>query len=153
MLAFSLSLVMGKAPYSDHHSFTKAKVGYGSNKKVRMFSSFLPILSRIFTFRLIKLLPLIAVCASLTGILEGVMYSFLAFNTFDKTDDPVLGLPFLIFIAYYGSMFIASIGECTACFKHSYYLTSKTKKKGACMNFFIFSAVGALIIIGALADN
>jgi hypothetical protein len=102
---------------------------------------------------MIKSLPLIMVCASLTGIIEAVMFAFLAFNTYDKTDDPVLGLPFLIIITYYGSMFISSLGQCNRCFSHSAYLSGSTKRRGVCTNFLIFSIFGTLIVIGALADN
>ena len=76
---------------------------------------------------MIKNLLLIAVSASLTAIFETVLYTFLAFNTFDKTLDNPLSVPFLVMIAYYFSILLMSLGEWIRCFKHSEYLERKNK--------------------------
>lgn len=102
---------------------------------------------------MIKNLLLIAVSASLTAIFETVLYTFLAFNTFDKTLDNPLSVPFLVMIAYYFSILLMSLGEWIRCFKHSEYLERKTRLCGAVTNFFILAGVLVLIVVGSLADN
>lgn len=91
--------------------------------------------------------------ASFTAIYETVVFAFLSFNTYDKTDDPPLALPFLVLIAYFGTIFIFGACQCIKCYRHSDYLDSRTRCAGAVANFFILLLALALICVGALADN
>jgi len=84
------------------------------------------ILSQIFTFKIVlKNFLFIVTSASLVGLYETVIYAFLAFNTFDKTEDNPLSVPFLVQIAYFGSSFFASLGKCQRCYRHSDYRKRK----------------------------
>jgi hypothetical protein len=92
LLSLLFAMVIPQAPYSDFFKSQGGNVVRRKENEVGCSSQLGQILQRVFTFRMIKSLPLIAVCASLTGILEAVLYSFLAFNTYDKTPlNSVLG--------------------------------------------------------------
>lgn len=68
------------------------------------------VLRRLFSFKMIKTFLIVLPSASLTAIFEAVIFSFLSFNASDKTNDSPLALPFLVVIAYYGSIFFMSLG-------------------------------------------
>jgi hypothetical protein len=102
---------------------------------------------------MIKMFLVVLPSASLTAIIEAVIFCFLSFNAGDKTDESVFALPFLVVIAYYGSIFFLSFGQCKKCFSHSQYLNRGTRICGAFSNILILALVLALIVVGALADN
>ena len=62
-------------------------------------------------------------------------------------------MPYMVLIAYFGSLFLIGICKCNKCFEHSNYLSDSTRRCGAISNFFILLLVTLFVFLGALADN
>jgi len=146
-VAFSLSLVLPRAPYSERkveakkQSVRRASCCYGGK-----------IFSHIFRMKMLWNLFHILPSASIQGLFEMVCFIFLFYNTTDKTNFNPFALPVYVLSVYHLTSFLFGACRCKKCYGNSYD-DNRSKCCGAFTNIILISGATTLVILGSLADN
>jgi hypothetical protein len=77
--------------------------------KITCCKTFTNTLKKLFSFKMLRFAFIILPTASFTAFLEVIVFVFLFFNTIEKTVNPVYGVPYLVLISYYGSIFFINL--------------------------------------------
>jgi len=116
LTAFVFAILIPRAPYSDYKTDKRRPREDSCSKGCK------GVCKGLFKFKILKFSLLSLTNASLTAIYESAVFLFLMNNAIDKIpNNPPLAMPFLVLIAFHGSMFLLGLCQCNRCYKHSEY--------------------------------
>lgn len=146
-MAFSMSLVLPRAPYSERKIEAKKT---GARRSSCCYGG--SVISQIFRMKMLTNLLHILPSASIQGLYEMVCFMFLFYNTTDKTNFNPMALPVYVLSVYHLTSFLFGACRCKKCYGNSYD-HDRSKCCGSFTNIILISAATGLVVIGALADN